>query len=215
MTCNTALTNIHRPENVLQENICMMSVQLKLQSENDKWKERQCDGAHCSVRVLEESPGLLVGAHFLHANLLQGGAVGAPLLTADQRACLLPVQEHWGKSSRDRWLIHNRLNHSFLLKLVRLERFNYLPIRRLLIVQPNVVFESGHLKLFDTVSINECRHIYLLPYNGWWGDHHEDNFPVRSSGEVASFCLEIVQKKTKPEPINRSKLTTKYLRQSS
>lgn len=162
MTCNTALTNIHSPEDVLQENICMMSVQLKLQNENDKWKELHCDRAHCSVWVLEESPGLLVGAHFLHANLLQGGAVGVPLLTADQRACLLLVQEHWGKSSCDRWLIHNRLNHSFQLELVCLPRFNYLPIfKRLPTVQPNLVFESGHLKLFVTVSVNEYRHINL------------------------------------------------------
>lgn len=50
-----------------------------------KWREGSKNpGAHCAVCVLEEGPGLLVGAHFLHANLLQAGALGAPLLAGDQ-----------------------------------------------------------------------------------------------------------------------------------
>lgn len=50
--------------------------------------------AYCAIRVLEESSGLLVGADFLHADLLQRGACSIPLLTGYQRARLLLVQEH-------------------------------------------------------------------------------------------------------------------------
>lgn len=47
-----------------------------------------------SVRVLEETPGLLIRAHFLHADLLQGGAGSVALLAVDERVGLLLVQEH-------------------------------------------------------------------------------------------------------------------------
>lgn len=53
-----------------------------------------------TVRVLEELPGLIVGAHPLHANLLQGGGwrVDIPLLTCDHWMSLLFVQKHWRNS---------------------------------------------------------------------------------------------------------------------
>lgn len=53
-----------------------------------------------SVRVLEETPGLLVRAHFLHADLLQGGAGGVALLAVDERVGLLLVQEHCAEGER-------------------------------------------------------------------------------------------------------------------
>lgn len=88
-----SLTNVDGPEEILQDNTCKMSLHLfwryfgGLNHKNEEAADR-------SVRVLEESPGLLVRAHFLHANLLQGGAGGVPLLAVDQRARLLLVQEH-------------------------------------------------------------------------------------------------------------------------
>lgn len=55
---------------------------------------RRGRAADRSVRVLEETLGLLVRAHPLHADLLQGGAGGVALLPVDEGVRLLLVQEH-------------------------------------------------------------------------------------------------------------------------
>lgn len=88
-----SLTNVDGPEEILQDNTCKISL-------HPCWRyfgglnHKNKEAADRSVRVLEESPGLLVRAHFLHANLLQGGAGSVTLLAVDQRARLLLVQEH-------------------------------------------------------------------------------------------------------------------------
>lgn len=60
--------------------------------------EERTSVAHCAVRVLEDAPGLLVGADFLHADLLQAGrlvtAVNVSLLTGDQGTGMLLLQEY-------------------------------------------------------------------------------------------------------------------------
>lgn len=61
---------------------------------------------YCAIWVLEKSSGLLVSADFLHADLLQRGACGIPLLTGYQRARLLLVQEHLGVKENDLTATH-------------------------------------------------------------------------------------------------------------
>lgn len=86
MTSRGGLTNIDSPEDILQG-----QTQLKPKAEASQVRIPE---AYRSIRVLEESSGLLVGAHFLHADLLQRGACGVPLLTGDQGAGLMLVQKH-------------------------------------------------------------------------------------------------------------------------
>lgn len=127
---NAALTDIDSPEDILQENICMVSVQLKLRTEKDKSKKRHrrvhkswsspCGTSpgrkswparRCTLSPCKPAPGWS-----RQRSSSDGGSASLPA------ACPRTLEEEFMSQ-----MVHSQQTpHSFQLELVCLRRFSCL-----------------------------------------------------------------------------------------